>query len=373
MITIGGKIPITIYPIFFLVAGIIGFLSSQSLTGTVLWVLIIMVSIIVHELGHALTAIAFGQKAQIELVGFGGLTHHNGKPLKPWQSFLVVLNGPMAGFALCAIAYVIYLFFPQKGAVHYALAITIFINLFWTIINLLPIQPLDGGKLLGIVLEKVFGPRGIRLSHLVSIILAMGFAFLFFFLGMVIAGAIFFLFAFESYRAFSSLKNLTLLDRDEALQEMMKQASKKYEARDIISAENIIQEILSRTHQGLIYQSAQELLSRIYFDRGDFDRAYEILYPIRESLSPDIVVLFHQLAAMMEKWDVVHELSESAYSTKPNYQTALLNATAEAVKGNGQAAMGWLMRAQNDGAPNIQVYVQRSEFDPYREQIAHIL
>jgi len=373
MISVGGKIPITIHPIFFLVAGIIGFLSSQTLAGTALWILIIMVSIIIHELGHAMTAIAFGQQAKIELVGFGGLTHHNGKELKPWQSFLVVLNGPMAGFALCGAAYAVYQFFPQQGAVHYALAITVFINLFWTVVNLLPIQPLDGGKLLGIVLEKILGPRGVRLSYLVSIILAMGFAFLFFLLGLVIAGAIFFLFAFESYRAFSSLKNLTLLDRDQHLQEMMKQAAEKFEERDVVGAESALEDILTRTRRGLIYQSAQELLSRIQFERGDYEKAFENLYPIRNALSPSVLVMFHQLAGMMEKWDVVHELSESAYSTQPNYHTALLNATAEAVKGNKQATLGWLMRAQNDGAPDIESYIQRPEFDPFREEIARSL
>jgi len=369
MISIGGKIPITIHPIFFLVAAIIGFLSSQTLGGTALWILIIMISVIVHEFGHALTAIIFGQKARIELVGFGGVTHHNGKALKPWQSFLVVLNGPMAGFLLCGVAYFLYIAIPQTGALHYALTIAVFINLFWTVINLLPIQPLDGGKLMAIVLEKTFGPRGVRLSYFLSIILAMLFAFLFFMIGLVIAGAIFFLFAYESYRAWSSLKNITLSDRDEELQEMLKKAADKMQAHDVIAAENLLETILSRTQEGLIYQSAHELLSRIYFERGDYERAYVNLYPIRDALSPEITVMFHQLAGILEKWDVVQELSETAYGAHPNYQTALLNATAEAVTGNQQATMGWLMRAQNDGASNIQVYVQRSEFDPFRDEI----
>jgi len=369
MISIGGKIPISIHPIFFLVAAIIGFLSSQSVWGTILWIGVITISVIVHELGHAITAMIFGQKARIELVGFGGLTHHDGKTLKPWQNFIVVLNGPIAGFLLCAAAFLLYQTVPLQGNLKYAVTITVFINLFWTVINLLPVQPLDGGKLMGIVLEKTLGPRGIRLSYLLSIILAMGFAFLFFLFGLVIAGAIFFLFAFESYRVWSSLKNITTSDRDVELQEMLQKAAKKMEAGEVIEAENLLATILNRTQKGLIYQSTLELLGKIYFDRGDYDRAFLNLYPIREALSPAMTVTFHQLAGMMEKWDVVRELSEIAYSTQPNYQTALLNATAEAVKGDKQATLGWLMRAQNDGAPNIQLYVDRPEFNPFRDDI----
>ncbi|MBS0653626.1 MAG: stage IV sporulation protein FB, partial [Verrucomicrobia bacterium] len=61
MITIPGKIPISIYPTFWLFAALIGYMNSMSLIGTVIWIGIIFVSVLFHEFGHALTAWAFGQ------------------------------------------------------------------------------------------------------------------------------------------------------------------------------------------------------------------------------------------------------------------------------------------------------------------------
>ncbi|NGX58212.1 MAG: Stage IV sporulation protein FB, partial [Chlamydiae bacterium] len=359
MISLRGKIPVTIHPVFFLVAAIIGFLYSQSIPLTLVWILVIMISVLFHEMGHALTAMAFGQKAKIELVGFGGLTHHNGKTLKPWQSFIVVLNGPLAGFLLFGLALFFRQFLSEKGVFYYGVSIAVYINLFWTIINLLPIQPLDGGKLLSITFEKMFGHRGIRLSYLTSLILATGFAILFFVLGAIIAGAIFFLFAFESYRAWSSLKNISSSDRDVALQEMLKKAVEKEESGQTWEAENILTEILGKAEKGLIHNSALEMLGKLYYERGDYERAFSCLFSIKEMLTVETIQIFHKISGMMEKWDIVFELSDQAYSAEPNFETALLNASSQAVRGDMRATLGWLMRARNDGAQDLSSYVQR--------------
>ena len=74
-------IPVRVSPLFFLTAALIGFLWSNTLMGTLIWMMIIFVSVLVHEYGHALTAKAFGQSPRIELVAFGGLTIPQGKRL----------------------------------------------------------------------------------------------------------------------------------------------------------------------------------------------------------------------------------------------------------------------------------------------------
>lgn len=369
MISTRGKIPITIHPIFFLVAGIIGFLYSQSIYLMFIWIIVIMISVLFHEMGHALTAMAFGQSAMIELVGFGGVTHHNGIPLKPWQNFLVVLNGPLAGFALCIAAYFLRKVIPNQGLVTYAILVAFYINLFWTVINLLPIQPLDGGKLLSIVCEKLFGHRGVRLSYLISMILAIVFAILFFLMGAIIAGAIFFLFAFEAYRAWSALQNITSSDRDSELQKLIKEAADKERDGQVWEAETMLTEIMEKAGKGLIYNSAIEMLGKLYYERGDYELAFSYLSRIQDMLSPEMVQLFHKLSAMQKKWDIVLKLSEKAYYAAPNYQTALLNASSHAVHGDLKATLGWLMRAQSDGALDLENYVQRPEFDNMRDEI----
>ncbi|MBM3191343.1 MAG: stage IV sporulation protein FB, partial [Chlamydiae bacterium] len=92
------SIPIRISPMFWLTAAIIGWINSQSLIGTVIWIVIIFVSILVHEYGHALMARAFGQFPRIELVAFGGVTYPEGPAISLGKEFLVVLNGPLFSF-----------------------------------------------------------------------------------------------------------------------------------------------------------------------------------------------------------------------------------------------------------------------------------
>src|SRR3990172_11840545 len=102
---IPGKIPIVIRPSFWLVAALIGFLNSFSFVGTLVWIGVIFVSVIVHELGHALSALSFGLRPKIELVAFGGLTYHRGDQLAFWKQFLIVLFGPIFGFLLFVAAW----------------------------------------------------------------------------------------------------------------------------------------------------------------------------------------------------------------------------------------------------------------------------
>src|SRR5271169_1684851 len=99
-----GRIPVTIYPTFWIFAALIGYLNSMSLIGTLVWVGIIFVSVLFHEYGHALTAMLFKEKPRIELVAMGGLTYHNGQKLPFWKQFFIVLNGPLFGFILALIA-----------------------------------------------------------------------------------------------------------------------------------------------------------------------------------------------------------------------------------------------------------------------------
>ena len=169
-VRIPGPIPITIHVSFWLVCALIGFLSSHTLIGTAVWIFIILLSVLFHELGHALTALFFKQQPQIELVALGGLTYHNGQKLSVWKQFLIVFNGPLFGFLLFAIATAL-LSVPSitQTAAGAVLVLIQVVNLFWTIINLLPVLPLDGGQLLRILLEHLWGLKGFKYALIIGI------------------------------------------------------------------------------------------------------------------------------------------------------------------------------------------------------------
>jgi len=112
-----------------------------AITGNFKIFLIISIIIIVHELGHIITAIFFKWKIdKIIILPFGGLTLFNEKiDKKLSEEFLILIMGP--------IFQIIFTFILNDKIVnYYSLSLLIF--------NLLPIIPLDGSKLINIILNK---------------------------------------------------------------------------------------------------------------------------------------------------------------------------------------------------------------------------
>src|SRR5512147_2302977 len=65
-------IPVTVHPLFWLIALLLG--SSGDLLLIPIWVAVVFISILIHELGHAFAFRRFGQRSQIILHFAGGLT-----------------------------------------------------------------------------------------------------------------------------------------------------------------------------------------------------------------------------------------------------------------------------------------------------------
>jgi Zn-dependent protease len=157
-----GSIPITIDPSFWLVSLVMG--SASGWPWALVWVGLVFVSVLAHELGHALASRAFGSGSRIRLYSFGGLTAH--APLSRPANVIVSLAGPVAGFVLGGAALLVESFTPvttvrQDWLVHQIL----WINIGWGLMNLLPVAPLDGGH----VLQSLLGPHHRRLALYVTI------------------------------------------------------------------------------------------------------------------------------------------------------------------------------------------------------------
>jgi Zn-dependent protease len=150
-------IPIRVEPVFLIIALLFGLQYAEYDTTLVFaWVAVTFVSILVHELGHGLTLKAFGKPSSIVLHGFGGATMHRGR-LPKAQSVAVSLAGSLTALAL--------LWLParhlqhtdwileQSLTVQNTILFVAFANLWWSVANLLPIRPLDGGN----VAAELFG------------------------------------------------------------------------------------------------------------------------------------------------------------------------------------------------------------------------
>jgi stage IV sporulation protein FB len=149
-------IPVRVEPFFLIVMVLFG-LQYERLDLIAVWAGVAFVSVLVHELGHAISLKVFGQPSAIVLHGFGGVTL-SPRRLSKARSIVVSLAGSLTALAL--------LWLPartlqgteweiqQPELVRYGVLFAAFVNLWWSIANLLPIRPLDGGnvatELLGI-------------------------------------------------------------------------------------------------------------------------------------------------------------------------------------------------------------------------------
>ena len=129
----------------------------------VIAVLCIFGSILLHEMGHALTARVFGMDWAIVLLLLGGLAYGRRPPsLKWWQDVLIVLAGPAVQLALAGALLLSEVLAdtlaggvqPESALAHTAWVTLLFVNIVWPVLNLLPIFPLDGGQALRAILGR---------------------------------------------------------------------------------------------------------------------------------------------------------------------------------------------------------------------------
>lgn len=361
MIELPGKIPLTIQPLFWLFAALIGYLVSGTLIGMAIWVGIILVSVIVHEMGHALTATFFKQKAKIQLIALGGVTTFDGPKLKFWQQFLITFNGPLFGFFLF-IAATLLLKLDLSPFIFRILKLTQMANLFWTVVNLLPVLPLDGGQLLRIVLEAIFGVKGFKASLLIGAVIATLFALYFFMIQQLIVGAFFFLFSFQSFVMWRRSRFATGEDRtDENRQQMMQAEEALQEGREA-EAKRILEGICEKVHEGVIYFNAKQYLAFLAFKQGERKKAYEILLEIQHHLADDLLCILQELAAEEKNDGLVMDLSAKCYQIAPSQKRALNNARAFARAAKAKEAGGWLQTAYSYGGLNIQAVLEEEAF-----------
>ncbi|MFW6049723.1 MAG: metalloprotease [Myxococcota bacterium] len=172
-------IPIRIHPFFFITAVVIGLETThtQWLERLLIWIPMVFVGVLLHELGHAFAGRAFGLVPNIELYAFGGLTWwREGRPLGPWRSIFVSLAGPLVGIVigLVGLAVLWSAPVPSEGLREYALLSLVWVNLGWGVLNLLPMLPLDGGNVMASFFELVAKRNGRRLARYLSIAVAVG-------------------------------------------------------------------------------------------------------------------------------------------------------------------------------------------------------
>jgi Zn-dependent protease len=152
-------IPVYISPYWFLIAGlfIVLYAHSSALTGSstiryvvaAAFVVLLYVSVLLHELSHSLVARGFGLPVRrILLYPLGGFSEIEQEPPTPGKEFLVSAAGPLLSLALAAAGYGLIATVHPYGLPGLLIDQLVWANLLVGVFNLLPGLPLDGGRML---------------------------------------------------------------------------------------------------------------------------------------------------------------------------------------------------------------------------------
>ena len=145
-----GPFPVVVFPSFLIGALLLGFYYGEPWK-LVAWTFVVFVSVLVHELGHAVVGRALGGSPEIRLEGFGGVTFPNlPRAVGAMRQILLSVTGPVFGLLLGVAVLVLRRALPPDPGSPSAWVVQqfIFTSVVWAGFNLLPMLPLDGGQML---------------------------------------------------------------------------------------------------------------------------------------------------------------------------------------------------------------------------------
>lgn len=144
--------PILIHWMFWLntaiMGGALGANSPEELRRLIGWILAVFLSILIHELGHALTMRNYGdRRVGIVMYAFGGLAQGS-RRLTRNEDIMVTAAGPALQILVgLAVGWSVTLWRPSGLWLLQTLDAFTVVSIFWALLNLIPVIPLDGGRL----------------------------------------------------------------------------------------------------------------------------------------------------------------------------------------------------------------------------------
>jgi Zn-dependent protease len=155
----------------------------NGMTWSIWLILLFFVCVVLHELGHSLTARRYGINVpRILLLPIGGMAEMDRIPRQPSKELLITIAGPAVNFVLAALLWPVALWIrAEVGPVYEHSLPGVTLNLFYAnlimgIFNLVPVFPMDGGRIFRALLAiKLPYLRATWWAVMVGRVLAVGF------------------------------------------------------------------------------------------------------------------------------------------------------------------------------------------------------
>lgn len=141
-------IPIYFSP-WYLAFALFVLMRSGDVVDGLVWLGVLTLGVVVHELGHGLMAMRYRLGAKIVIGAFGGWCEH-APASRRQEDFHVVAAGPLAGLGLALVSWVLFeltsTVLPPRVASVFQMSA--YANIFWSLFNVMPVYSMDGGRML---------------------------------------------------------------------------------------------------------------------------------------------------------------------------------------------------------------------------------
>jgi Zn-dependent protease len=185
-------VPVRVEPMFWVLSLLLG-INLEEPVLVMIWIAAVFVSILVHEFGHVYAMRLYGWSSHVVLHSFGGLAiQDTPAPRTTEAQVLISFAGPLAGFSLALGLVYLIRFAGGDVNLHYFAPLGIFpeisgfsndklrsfcyflleVNIYWGLMNLLPVLPLDGGQIARAVLMHQDRHAGLTRALWLSVFVA---------------------------------------------------------------------------------------------------------------------------------------------------------------------------------------------------------
>jgi|GEM_PF-933788 len=267
-------IPVKIDPTFLLICAVLASSRISQPAFLIEWLIVIIVSILVHEFGHALVVRSFGMSPQIMLYSMGGLTSWTDeKGVSHTKRIAISLAGPFAGFLFGGVVYLSGKASPGLFADDFWIVTyqdLLFVNWGWGIFNLLPIFPLDGGNVAYSIEQIVTKKSGGVITRALSLLIAVGVGLWALSIGWLWIVILMALFAVNNGRA---LFQLFRTDQDESVRPLLDHARDAVKNDDGATAVQLAKEAMKSAHSEEVEEEAHRIFLIGLILDGDIEQA----------------------------------------------------------------------------------------------------
>lgn len=293
----------------------------------------IPISILVHEFGHALVAKRFRLQPQILLTAFGGLCGHQ-RAERDRDDALIIAAGPAAGLLFGGLALVVGMFVSLPQPFDQMLSYLVYINFFWSFVNLLPLWPLDGGQLYRLGLLRIMKPTTAeRVTHITALAV-LGLS-----LYLVSNAGLFFMLilmmlAMQNIQALQHGSGMPVRRQNKLAVELYRQAMQAYERGDDDEAARLSHQLRAESNvPPELMKRCWALLGVTTTRKGEYEEA--LSYLKRAPDLPEVVEATAQCFYQLEMYEALEALTQTkAFERLPrDTREAIVKALAEATVG----------------------------------------